>query len=59
MIAFAPGGYHIMLTGLKAPLKTGDSFPLTLTFAGAGEVKVDVKVVEKVDGAMNHEGMAN
>lgn len=59
MIAFAPGGYHIMLTGLKAPLKTGDSFPLTLTFAGAGDVKVDVTVVEKVDGAMNHEGMAN
>ena len=32
MITFAPGGYHIMLIGLKAPLKVGDSFPLTLTF---------------------------
>ena len=59
MIAFAPGGYHIMLTGLKAPLKTGDSFPITLTFKTAGDVTVDVKVVDKVDGAMTHEGMAN
>lgn len=25
-------GYHVMLTGLKAPLKEGGSVPLTLTF---------------------------
>lgn len=56
-ISFAPGGYHVMLTGLKSPLRTGDSFPLTLTFKSAGEVRVEVKVVDKVDGAMNHEGM--
>ena len=40
-------------------LKTGDSFPITLTFKTAGDVTVDVKVVDKVDGAMTHEGMAN
>jgi periplasmic copper chaperone A len=51
MITFAPGGYHIMLTGLKAPLKVGDSFPLTLTFKSAGPVQVDVKVVDKVEGS--------
>jgi periplasmic copper chaperone A len=39
-----PGGLHIMLIGLKAPLKDGDSFPLTLKFEKAGEVKLDVKV---------------
>jgi len=39
-----PGGLHIMLIGLKAPLKAGDSFPLTLKFEKAGEVKLDVKV---------------
>lgn len=39
-----PGGYHIMLMGLKAPLKQGDKFPLTLVFKHAGEVKVSVKV---------------
>lgn len=39
-----PGGLHIMLIGLKAPLKDGDVFPLTLKFEKAGEVKLDVKV---------------
>ena len=43
-IAFAPGGLHVMLTGLKQPLKAGDSFPLTLTFAKAGAVTVTVSV---------------
>ncbi|MEO7495419.1 MAG: copper chaperone PCu(A)C [Massilia sp.] len=28
----ASGGYHIMLTGLKHPLKDGDSVPLSLVF---------------------------
>jgi hypothetical protein len=43
-VTFAPGGLHVMLTGLKQPLKAGDSFPLTLTFAKAGTVTVTVSV---------------
>ena len=43
-VALAPGGYHVMLLGLKAPLATGSSFPLTLTFEKAGEVTVHVHV---------------
>jgi copper(I)-binding protein len=39
-----PGGLHLMLTGLKQPLRTGDSFPLFLTFAKAGTREVMVKV---------------
>ena len=39
-----PGGLHIMLTGLKAPLKEGERFPLTLTFEKAGTVDVEVVV---------------
>ncbi|MFY8095016.1 MAG: copper chaperone PCu(A)C [Niveispirillum sp.] len=39
-----PGGLHIMLMGLKAPLKQGDSFPLTLKFEKAGDVSVTVPV---------------
>ena len=39
-----PGGYHIMLMGLNAPLKEGDEIDLTLTFEKAGEVKVKAKV---------------
>lgn len=39
-----PGGLHIMLTGLTAPLKEGARFPLTLTFEKAGKVEVEVIV---------------
>jgi copper(I)-binding protein len=46
-VTFAPGGLHVMLTGLKQPLKLGDSFPLTLNFAKAGAVSVTVSV-EKI-----------
>jgi periplasmic copper chaperone A len=41
---FVPGGYHIMLLGLKQPLKAGDTFKLTLTFAAAGARDVEVAV---------------
>ncbi len=44
MVELKPGGLHVMFMGLKQPLKAGDSFPLTLRFEKAGEVKVDVKV---------------
>ena len=43
-VTFAPGGLHVMLTGLKQPLKLGDSFPLTLSFAKAGAITVTVSV---------------
>jgi periplasmic copper chaperone A len=45
-VAFAPGGLHFMLIGLTAPLKEGETFPLTLTFEKAGAVEVMV-LVEK------------
>jgi copper(I)-binding protein len=35
-----PGGLHIMLIGLKAPLEEGKSFALTLEFENAGELEV-------------------
>ena len=31
-VSLQPGGYHIMLTGLKGPLKLNQTFPLHLTF---------------------------
>jgi len=40
-----PGGLHIMLMGLTQPLRAGESFPLTLTFAHAPPVTVTVPVV--------------
>lgn len=39
-----PGGHHIMLIGLKQPLKEGMHFPLTLTFEKAGRITVEVPV---------------
>ncbi len=39
-----PNGYHLMLTGLKNPLKAGDTFPLLLTFEHAGPLPVTVTV---------------
>ena len=41
-----PGGTHIMLEGLRAPLKAGDEFELVLKFKQAGDQKVTVKVVK-------------
>ncbi|MEA2966468.1 MAG: periplasmic copper chaperone, partial [Alphaproteobacteria bacterium] len=35
-----PGGYHLMLQGLKSPLKQGDKVPVTLEFEKAGKVKL-------------------
>lgn len=43
-VAFEPSGRHVMLMGLKKPLKEGDVFPLTLTFANAGQVQTSVRV---------------
>jgi periplasmic copper chaperone A len=53
-VVLQPGGMHIMLVGLKAPLKKGDSFALTLKFEKAGEVKVDVKVEAGEAGPAAH-----
>jgi periplasmic copper chaperone A len=39
-----PGGAHLMLVDLKAPLKQGTKVPLTLRFEKAGEVKVELQV---------------
>jgi len=38
------GGYHFMLSGLKAPLMEGARVPATLTFAKAGQVPIELSV---------------
>lgn len=43
-VALKPGGYHVMLEGLKAPLKAGDSLPVTLTFQKAPPLTVQATV---------------
>lgn len=46
-----PDGHHLMLLGLKAPLKDGDRFPVTLTFEKAGSHTVQVWVQTPRDAA--------
>jgi copper(I)-binding protein len=40
----APGGYHIMLIGLKHALNAGETFPVTLHFTHAGDITVTATV---------------
>ena len=47
-----PGGFHVMLEGLKQPLKQGERIPLTLTFEKAGSIEVMVDV--EAMGAASH-----
>ncbi|WP_052134396.1 copper chaperone PCu(A)C [Sphingomonas sp. 37zxx] len=43
-IVMAPGGLHLMFTGLYAPFVAGDVVPLTLVFERAGSVAVQLSV---------------
>jgi copper(I)-binding protein len=43
-VALEPGSYHVMLMGLKAPIKAGDTVPLTLTIEGEGLQRSTVEV---------------
>lgn len=45
-VELKPGGYHVMLMDLKAPLAKGGSIPLTLVFKDArgAQSKVELKV---------------
>jgi hypothetical protein len=45
-VKLAPGGLHIMLTGLKRTLKLGDKVPLTLTVLRDGPVNRAVITVQ-------------
>jgi copper(I)-binding protein len=54
-----PGGLHIMLEQLAAPLREKDRFPLTLIFEKAGRIDVDVAVqsVGAMDAGRDMQGM--
>lgn len=56
-VQLAPGGLHLMLFGLKAPLKAGEQVPLTLTVRDAkGKTqKIETKAeVREIGGGMMH-----
>jgi copper(I)-binding protein len=43
-VELRPGGLHIMLIGLTAPLVQGGRVPLTLRFERAGEMRVELDI---------------
>ena len=43
-VRFEPEGLHVMLLGLKEPLRRGTRYPLTVVFEKAGAVEVPVQV---------------
>ena len=47
-VELKPGGYHVMLLGLSAPLKEGDVVPLTLTVEGPDRKRSSVEVKARV-----------
>ncbi|MBX3610730.1 MAG: copper chaperone PCu(A)C [Hydrogenophaga sp.] len=52
-VELKPGGYHVMLMDLKAPVKAGDAVPLTLVFEGANGQRFtqEVKAMARAMGA--------
>ncbi|NEV64571.1 copper chaperone PCu(A)C [Thiorhodococcus minor] len=52
-VELKPGGYHLMLIGLKAPFAEGASVPLTLVFEGDLRVKTTLAV--RAMGGGGHE----
>jgi len=56
-VQMKPGsGLHLMLVGLKEPLKEDASFPMTLEFERAGKVEVKVIVGQPKPGGAMAEG---
>ena len=43
-VALKPGGYHIMLMGLKQALKAGDSVPVTLVIESADKKRETLEI---------------
>lgn len=56
-VELQPGGLHVMLIGLAGDLVPGSSYTLTLEFAEAGTVDVEVPVFANSDDAMAAEAL--
>ena len=58
-VVFAPGGRHLMLTGVKAPIRAGTKVAMTLRFEKAGTFPVTFAAVDvpgAATGAAAHAG---
>lgn len=57
-VVLKPGGKHLMLTGAKKPLNTGDQVPMTLIFQ-SGE-KIEIKAIVRsgqIEAIEDHQHM--
>ena len=53
-VVFKPGGYHVMLIGLKQELKAGDEIEIKLQFKNSADITVKA-TVKAPDGMNNME----
>ena len=53
-VELKPGGLHVMMMGVKAPFKKGDTVSIDLTFKKAGVVAVDFLVMKIGAKNMDH-----
>ncbi|WP_158747250.1 copper chaperone PCu(A)C [Acidisphaera sp. L21] len=56
-VTLGPGGYHVMLMGLKMPLKAGSDVPVHLTFQTAPPLDVVARVQGLGGGMADMPGM--
>ena len=54
-VELAPGGYHVMLVGLKFMLMAEETIPVTFTFERSGDITTGV-AVEDHGGGDDHSG---
>lgn len=56
VVELKPGGFHVMMMDLKAPIKAGDTVPLTLVFEGKDKKRetIEVKAEVRKLGAAAH-----
>jgi len=53
-VTLAPGHLHLMMMGLKGPLKQGEKVPVTLVFEKAGSIDVELAVMAMGTRAPEH-----
>ena len=53
-VALAPGGYHLMLFGLRQQIKAGDKVPLTLTVEDAQKQRTTISVDAVAKSSTGH-----
>ncbi len=57
-VALTPGGYHVMLFELKAPVNAGDKIPLLLTVEGRDKERKTIAIIavaRGINGAPAHQ----